>query len=405
LHVCLLTSARLFEIGYGGIEKYTTLLGRFLINQNFDVTLLASGFASVRSKRMSRDTDAIQKEDTTGTRKIRLLKPPYAIYSLSRYVLSIMWIVKLLTLNRQCPITLIHAQDTGHAGLAAVIAGKVLRIPVVLSSHGLRHKVVESYVQGRLKNIVLRLEYELDIFTAKHADKVIVSNPSIKEYFEQRTVSNIRFIPTPIRLAKFEFSEVNRNIIRKELRIDERTKVVGFVGRLVPIKNLLILLTAFANLAENDPSVKLVLVGSGYSEAQLKDYVNRRAIQNRVIFLGTRYDIERILAGFDIFVLPSLSEGLPTALLEAMACGRAIICSDIPANCEVVSHDVNGLIFKPHDVRELEKCIRLLSREESLRTKLGTNARRRATEYDENVVLPSILQCYKTLTGRQMKVR
>jgi glycosyltransferase involved in cell wall biosynthesis len=156
-------------------------------------------------------------------------------------------------------------------------------------------------------------------------------------------------------------------------------------------------LISFANIAQDDPLIKLVLVGTGSLESQLREYVSKRNIEDKVIFCGVRYDIGRILSSFDIFVLPSYTEGLSTALLEAMASGRAIICSDIPANRELVTHNQEALLVNPYNPEELERAIQLLSNDHLLRLKLGYNAKIRAIQYDEDIVFPKILQYYQTL--------
>ena len=133
---------------------------------------------------------------------------------------------------------------------SAVLSGKILGIPVIVSSHGIRHKSLESIIEGRFKKVLLKIEYYIDIFTIKNANRIIAVNPSIKNYFEQIIPKKvIDVIPSPIKLKNFEFSEVNRDLIRKELQIkDNKTKVIGFVGRLSPEKNLLTLLISFADL-------------------------------------------------------------------------------------------------------------------------------------------------------------
>jgi glycosyltransferase involved in cell wall biosynthesis len=313
-------------------------------------------------------------------------------------------VAKILSINIKFPITLIHAQDTGYSGLAAVLSGKILGIPVIISSHGIRHKTLEPNIHGRLKKALIKFEYSLDVFTIKNANRIIAVNPSIKNYFEQIIPKKIiDVIPIPIKLKSFEFSEVNRNLIRKELQIeDNKTKVIGFIGRLSAEKNLITLLNSFANVAQDDPLIKLVLVGTGALESQLREYVSKRNIEDKVIFCGVRYDIGRILSSFDIFVLPSYTEGLSTALLEAMASGRAIICSDIPANHELVEHNQEALLVNPYNSEELKQAIQLLSSNDSLRSKLGYNAKIRASQYDEDIVFPKILQYYQTLiTGKK----
>jgi glycosyltransferase involved in cell wall biosynthesis len=399
LHICLLTSSRVFEIGYGGDSRFSGALGNFLASQGHDVTLIAAaGFVGVKSKQLSRNyTGGGVGKTELSTKKVKVLNPPYALYALSRLFISFQWILKILFTNRKHPINVIHAQDTGYSGLAAIISGKILGIPVIISSLGIRHKIIETYISGTLKDLLLRIEYNLDIFTTKKAGKVIVVNPAIKEYFESRTSRKIDFMPIPIKVKEFGFSEASRETIRQELGIDRKAIVIGFVGRLEPVKNLGTLLIAFANVAGSEPSIKMVFVGTGQLESKLRESAKARGVEDKVIFCGVRYDIARVLACFDIFVLPSYTEGMSTALLEAMASGRAVICSNIPSNCEVVNDSGAALIFDPHSTIELEKCIRLLCNDELLRCRMGIRARNIAEKYDENMVFPEILRLYEEL--------
>ena len=392
-------------MAYGGEERFRISLGNWLTRQNHDVTLIGSGFASVKAKRLSKfDIKEEDKRIIIKQKKIKALYPPYPIYAFSRLVMSLLWILKILSLNIKSPITLIHAQDTGYSGLAAVISGKLLRIPGVLSSHGIRHKSLESIIHGKLKKVLLKIEYRLDIFTIKNANSVIAVNPSIKNYFEQIIPKKVDFIPIPIKLKSFEFSQVNRDLIRKEIGIeDSKTKVIGFVGRFSSEKNLFTLLISFANIVKNDPLMKLVLVGTGPLESKLREYILKKGINDKVIFCGVRYDIDRILSTFDIFVLPSYTEGLSTALLEAMASGRALIVSNIPANCELVRHNQEALLVNPSNPKEFECAIQLLSKDQLLRLKLGYNAKLKVSQYDEDIVFPKILQYYETLSNERTK--
>jgi glycosyltransferase involved in cell wall biosynthesis len=380
-----------------GEGRFTVSLGNWLARQGHDVTIMGSGgIVSVKAKRLSKF--AIKEEDKKIIKKQKIgVLSPYLSYSL-RPVLSLLWIIKILLINIKFPITLIHAQDTGYSGLAAIVSGKLLRIPVILSSHGIRHKTLEANIHGRFKKALIKIEYSLDIFTVKNANSVIVVNPSIKNYFEQIiSKKKIDFIPNVIKLKDFEFSEVNRDLIRKELGIDNKTKVIGYVGRLASEKNLLTLLNSFANVAQDDSLITLVLVGTGRLESQLREYINKRGIEDKVIFCGVRYDVDRILSSFDIFVLPSYTEGLSSSLLEAMTSGRAIICSDIPANNILVRHNQEALLVNPYNSQELTKAIQLLSSNHSLRLKLGYNAKIRVSQYDEDIIFPKILQYYENV--------
>jgi len=365
------------------------------------VIAIGTGYASVKVKFFSksnlyeddRNNNVKEKKDVRHS-----YNTPYFIYTMSRLFLSVIWIIKIFSINRRFPIKLIHAQDTGYAGLSAVVLGKLLRIPVIVSSHGIRHKTIESSISGRLNELLIKIEYALDTFIVKNVKNVMVVNSSIKNYYEQIIHNKVvDVIPIPIKLEEFKFSIVDREKIRSDFGIDNKAKVIGFVGRLSPEKNLLTLLISFANLAQDDPLMKLVIVGDGPLEIQLKDYINKREIRNKVIFCGTRYDIGKVLSSFDIFVLPSYTEGLSTALLEAMACRRAVICSDIPANHELVRNNQEGLLVNPYNPEELEQAIKLLCDDEPLRDKLGYNANIKAREYDEDNVFNVILKYYEDI--------
>lgn len=393
-HICILTSGRIFELAYGGEERFTMLLAEWLLRHGFRVILMGATFGSVKSKRLS--IEEIEKDRAIIVQKknVRVLKLPYLIYLASRFVLSFFWILKIIFTSYKYPIQLIHSQDSGYSGLAAIIAGKLLRIPVVITSHGVRHKTLESSIHGRLRKLLLRIEYALDMFTVKNADSVIAVNPSIREYFEKKSGRKIEFIPICIKTNDYQYSSVSRTQIRQELGIDTNTIVIGFVGRFSEEKNLDTLLISFANALRNFPDLRLLMVGTGALESGLKDFVERHGIKENVTFGGIRYDIPKILSSLDIFILPSVAEGLSTSLLEAMACSRAIICSDIQANRSVIIQSRNGLLVNPHRSEEIQHAIELLCHDHELRSNFGRMAEITASDYDEMIILPKIVETY-----------
>lgn len=402
LHICLLTSARLFGIRYGGEKKFTISLGNWLSRHDQNVTLIGSRFPGIETKYLSlveatSKNNSISNNRNPVKRETKNKEPlPYILYFLSRFWIGFLWVVKFILVNRTLPISIIHAQDSGFAGLTAIISGRLLRIPVIVTSHGIRHKTLESVIEGRFKGAFLKFNRRLDIFTIKNSDRILVTNSAIKKYYEQLIAClKIDVIPMPIKLRDFAFSERDRHQVRKELGISEDAKLVGYVGRFSPEKNILSLLSAFANVVEGNFLTSLVLVGSGEIEHQLRDYVTKRGIGDKVFFYGVTQDIGRVLSGFDIFVLPSYTEGLSNALLEAMACGRAIICSNIDTNREVVSDKQEALLVDPHRPSEIADAIKLICMDDSLRLRLGHNAKARSIEYDEDIIFPKILEYYR----------
>lgn len=361
---------------------------------------MGSGFASVKTKRLSgkNERQGIKIDAPKDKpQSVKVLYPPYVVYLLSRLIIAFLWILKIVSINRRSHFSLIHAQDTGYSGLAAVVAGRILRIPVILSSHGIRHKSLESTIQSRFRNGLLKIERSLDMFTIRRAKGVIADNPAIKKYLEESTSRTIDFIPIPIKTRNFEHSDSSRQEIRQELGIENESTVIGFVGRFSAEKNVLTLINSCANLLlRNHDMLKLLLVGTGPLESELKEYVVQKGIREKVLFCGIRYDINRILSGLDIFVLPSYIEGLSVALLEAMAAGKAIICSDIPANRELIAHGREGLLINPRSSRDLQNAILLLLKDPKMRSYMGANATIKASLYDEEVLFPKLLRYYQS---------
>ncbi|PFL17451.1 glycosyl transferase family 1 [Bacillus cereus] len=131
-----------------------------------------------------------------------------------------------------------------------------------------------------------------------------------------------------IECAKFAFSSEIREQVRKELKLHEDAFVIGHVGRFAYPKNHTFLIDIFAQLIESRPKSILLLVGDGPLRVEMEKKVEKLNLTNRVKFLGIRSDINRLLQAFDIFVFPSIYEGLPVTLIEAQGAGLPCIISD-----------------------------------------------------------------------------
>ena len=140
-----------------------------------------------------------------------------------------------------------------------------------------------------------------------------------------------------IDLNKFEFDENNRISIRNELKISNDTLVIGHIGRFVEQKNHRYLIDIFDEVNKiNDNSI-LLLAGQGPLEKEMKDIINKRGLTNKVIFLGQRKDAFKLYHAFDIFVLPSLYEGLPVVGVEAQASGlKCLFSNDMTRETKVL---------------------------------------------------------------------
>jgi len=156
---------------------------------------------------------------------------------------------------------------------------------------------------------------------------------------------------------------------------DRSGGVVLSVGRLMPPKGHAYLIDAAAALKERFPGLRFLLAGDGDLKPALMERCRRKTVTGHVRFLGSRRDIDRLLARADIFVMPSLAEGTSLALLEAMAAGRPIVCTDIPGNRGLMVHLHNCYKVPPADAAGLAEGIAFfLSRPQTAR-RCAENAR------------------------------
>ncbi len=172
------------------------------------------------------------------------------------------------------------------------------------------------------------------------------------------------------------FKSVDRASIHAEWGVRPGEVVVGSVGRLVPVKNYPLLLRAVQAV----PGCKLVLIGDGPERSGLTALAESLGIVDRVRFLGHREDVGSLLGAFDVFVLPSFSEGMSNTLLEAMAAGVAAVASDVGGNGEIVRHEETGLLFPSDDLSVLRGHLERLTADAALRARFAENGRRRALQ-------------------------
>lgn len=166
-----------------------------------------------------------------------------------------------------------------------------------------------------------------------------------------------------------------RAALRAELGLSDEHLAVACVARLAPIKGHNTLLPAFAKALESNPNLRLVLVGTGELESQLKDLAKSLDIEEQVIFTGMREDVAALLKASDLFVLASLNEGLGRALVEAGACGLASVATRVGGVPEVVLDGETGLLAPPGDAAAMAEALTRLAADPELRARMGRAAR------------------------------
>lgn len=260
---------------------------------------------------------------------------------------------------------IIHCQSALVEASIGVLAGRWLKKPVLI-------RPMASGTFGDFKRLHERRDIWGQDFLVREltrADAIVALNPQISDEMAALGVAQDRIILIPNGVDT-RLKEALRNHTRCEpLRI-------LFAGRLHPQKGIGTLLKALARLAKDRPGLtwRLQLAGTGPLEHELKVMAKELGIDQGVVFLGHLDEVYPILAECDCFVLPSLSEGMSNALLEAMACGLPCIATDIPGNNSLIQHQRNGLLVPPGDDRVLADAITALSESEELRLRLGREA-------------------------------
>lgn len=167
----------------------------------------------------------------------------------------------------------------------------------------------------------------------------------------------------------------SRSQARAALGLPADALVVACVGRLVPLKNHRLLLDQVQELAAAFPRLHVVLLGDGPEREALERQALSLGIAQRILFAGTRRDVSTLLPGIDVFALPSLTEGLSIALLEACAAGLPVVASAVGGNPEIVRHGQTGLLVPVDDGDALRAALLRILGDRPLRHALGLAAR------------------------------
>ncbi|MGH9750997.1 MAG: glycosyltransferase [Candidatus Polarisedimenticolia bacterium] len=191
-----------------------------------------------------------------------------------------------------------------------------------------------------------------------------------------------------------------RERARALLGLHDFDPILGTVGRLAPQKGQIDLLRAMPEVLRAFPGAACVLAGDGPIRAELEQETRRLGIAGRVVFLGFRSDVPAVLRALDLFVLPSRWEGMPLALLEAMALGLPVVAARAVGTGEVVRDGENGLLVEPGDVAGLAAAIVALRRNPERAARLGEAGRRAVVErHSLEAAAARVDRLYRRLLG------
>lgn len=291
--------------------------------------------------------------------------PAYVLYT-ERPFDVLKW-KKIKKFIRDHQIDVVHAHGT-RANSNVLWAARSLGIPVVYTVHGWSfHQDQNRFVRN------------IRVFGEKYLTKRSSLNISVSASNKE---SGKKFIPSfqslvinnGIDQRKFNPSGSFKNI-RAELGISEDKVLILFIARFTGHKQPLSLIEAFSKALPQNPRLHLLMVGDGDEKQKALEIIKTRRLENNVTLQPFRNDVPAVLAAADIFVLPSLWEGLPIGLLEAMAMGKAVIATNVDGTSEVVIDRENGLMIRTANlVDDLSNALLVMGGNQDLRQQFGEKA-------------------------------
>ena len=271
-------------------------------------------------------------------------------------------------------IDIIHGHYLFPAGAAAVEVGNEHGIKTYVTAHG--SDMFELYktqplMRSTLKKVLKRADVVLAVSNALRHEIIATGVEGI--------ASKTRLSWNSVDINKFSAKE--NTTFKEENRLEDKP-IVLFVGNLIKRKNVESLLEA-KKIANSD--YYLVIVGDGPLFKKLNNKVEEENIRD-VIFTGARDDVENIIPSCDVLVLPSFSESFGLVLIEALACGKPVIGSNVGGITEIINKNV-GLLVNPNKISSIASAIDEIINDEELRMVLSLNARNRALDFSE-VTIP-----------------
>lgn len=306
------------------------------------------------------------------------------------------FVFRLARIMRAYQPHIVHSRNWG--AIEAIPAARLARVPVVIhSEHG--YEVETMGGLPKRQQLFRRAVYPM-------ADAVFTVTQELRDYHAgqvQIAPEKIRVIQNGVDTDRFAPNPAVRQGARRKLGLDPGTVVIGNVGRMVLIKDHTTLLKAAAVVISRGVDIRVLLAGSG---PELEKHRNTVAespeLAGRVFFLGATENVSEVLNAMDLFVLPSLLEGMSNTILEAMASGLPVVATRVGGNPDLVADAETGWLFSPGDVSELAKRIEQLARGNELRCRFGDAARKRAKQqFSLGAMIERYRGLYLELAGKR----
>jgi glycosyltransferase involved in cell wall biosynthesis len=294
---------------------------------------------------------------------------------------------------RRNPVDVLHShkyKDNILAALASIRRRVAYRVRTI-------HGAPEPF--SRLEAVKMNAYGVLDGLVNRWAvDRLLTVSLALRDCLaEEFGADKITTIHNGVDLARIRVTGDLVNL-RKELGVDRHDFIIGTMGRLHPVKGLEVFLRAARVINERGRRARFIIAGDGPLREQLQALAQQYGLAHEVMFLGHRSDGNNILGLMDLFVLPSLSEGIPMVLLEALALARPVVATAVGGIPEVIEHEINGLLVDAGNHDDLATgCLRVMS-DPVLAQGLGHAGRKRVEEaFSADIMAENVANVYRSL--------
>ncbi|OIO26195.1 hypothetical protein AUJ14_02240 [Candidatus Micrarchaeota archaeon CG1_02_55_22] len=376
----------LFHPFTGGVEKHLHELGKHLAGKGVEVHVLTGRLEGTLAEEVL-DGIHVHRIPCTEIRVPSIYPPPLI---LSRGVEE-----ALAKLDAEHDFDLIHLQDRWFPDFnAALLYAKRVHKPFVLTLHNARPLGIAPHytVLGSLYDEVVGKRI------LKSADKIIsVSSWSAKDVANYG-IPLENFIVVHNGIDTKAFQPRRTSVFVRKMGI--KGPLLLFVGRIIRQKGLEYAVKAMPLILKKHPDARFVVIGRGNRLEHVKKLVKQMKLEDSVIFPGfvPERELFEALGSCDVFILPSLWEVLPISILEAMSCGRPIVCTTAGGNAELVRDGYNGFVVPKRSPEQLAEAVTKLLDDDALRTHMGENSRKRAVqEFDWEIITDQTIVAYKQI--------
>lgn len=312
------------------------------------------------------------RSDQTNNRfisRLEQMKKKYYFISVNKYKFKylnpIINIVETYNILKTNQFDLLHTHGY-RADVLGSITGKITGLSLISTCHGFIANDTNLTLYNMIDRIILR-----------SFNKIITVSKGIKDDLIKSGIheSHITVLQNAVsgHYSNELFSQ-NRQSKRKLVKIDGKDFVIGYLGRLSEEKGIKYLIEAGSLLLNESMPIRLLIIGEGPQKKEMEGLVKKANIGDNITFVGFQSEIEEWLPAMDVFVLPSLTEGTPMSLLEAMAYGIPVVASAVGGVPQVIDSEQNGILVPPGKPQDIKDAIRFLYMNEDLRKSFSSEA-------------------------------